>query len=119
MKDRILINGVWYVRETGPTLDTSDITECETCTYETDEYCWEASRIKNPEGSFYEDIDIKFTDKRSDPSKEDHWDNNLWFKGVFNGDEESLKEAYDEMDEYGVTIFQLFLKYLINKGWLS
>ena len=85
MEDRIQINGVWYIREDlqqdieeDVELDTTDF---EGCAYENRDYCWEATRIQRTGGDFYEDIDIKFTDKRNKPWVEDHWDNNNWFRG--------------------------------------
>ena len=81
MENRIQLNGVWYVREdlvpetTTNTkehfFDPDDVTNFEACVYETDDYCWEASRLrKNEDGSFYPSIDIKFTDKTPEDRKE-------------------------------------------------
>ena len=129
MENKIQINGVWYVREDSTvstattnnenhTFNPDNVTNFEGCVYETDDYCWEASRIRKKEdGSFYPGIDIKFTDKTSEDREdwiEDHWDNNSWMMAVFNGKEEALAET--PMNEEGVKVFREFLGYLNNIG---
>ena len=121
MQDRIEINGVWYVRED---ISNNQVEDLELifslqAMYENDKYCWEAIRSykENSQTHFYEDIDIKFTDKRDKPFKEDHWDNNSWFKGVLDNDPESLKDARESMCPSGVKTFQLFLNKLKERGW--
>jgi len=56
MNDRIEINGVWYVREDAinDSLDhleseEMNLTFSEECCYETDKYCFVASRIRKDE----------------------------------------------------------------------
>jgi len=85
MEDRLLINGVWYVRETEPETETKEIetTEFIGIVYETEDYVWKASKYYKDDGfSLYPDIDIEFTDKTTTPWAEDMWDNMNWFKGV-------------------------------------
>ena len=122
--DRIQINGVWYVRE-----DINYVREKEremnlafsqTCTYETDEYCWETSRLYKDKETFYPGIDIKFTKKDGPaPWREEHWDNNVWMRGVLKGDPESMFEAKKSMNDQGIADFQAFLKKLVELGWLT
>jgi hypothetical protein len=96
MENRIEINGVWYVREDAITdpldhleAEEMDLTFSEECCFESNKYCFVASRIRRDgEDEFYPDVSIKFTDKRSgdrDTWKEAYWDNN-------NGSKEYLKE---------------------------
>ena len=75
MENKIQINGVWYVREDSiaPTTNTKEhlfnpdnVTNFEACVYETDDYCWEASRIRKDDGTFYKDVHIEFKDKTVD-----------------------------------------------------
>lgn len=123
-KDRIQIDGVWYVKETNTapvTITEDDLTKSLSLTYEPfgGKYCWEATRIFSGEDSFYNLIDIKFVDKRtSQPWKEDDWDNNTWMIGVYENDPDALKEAREMMCEEGLKQFQAFIKVLIDKEWL-
>jgi hypothetical protein len=122
MQDRIEINGVWYVREDLSNTQEEDfeLSFSLHALYENDNYCWEATRLYKDDipKYFYDDlIDIKFTDKRVKPWKEDHWDNNFWMKGVLDNDPESLKDARESMCPSGVKTFQLFLNKLKEQGW--
>ena len=69
MEDRILINGVWYVRETQPEeIILDDLTQTLNIIYENGNYSWEATRIYKDDGeNFYETFDIEFTDKTGKP----------------------------------------------------
>lgn len=131
MENRIEINGVWYVREDAITdsLDHLEVEEIgltfsEECVYETGNYCFVASRIRKDESEeFYEDIYVKFTDKRSgdrDTWKEEYWDNNNWFKGILEGKAESIVSLDEETDicPQGKRQLKEFLKRLVEEGWL-
>ena len=130
MEDRIQINGIWYVKaEDDNDLwneeDALDVLWSKNCLYETQDYCWEASRcitdvedydyMYDPRIDFY----IEFTDKTTKPWKTDHWDNSRWVLGVLHNDPEAMKEARKEMDEQGIKDFRKFIKFLIEKGWMS
>ena len=131
MENRIEINGIWYVREDAITdsldhleAEEMDLTFSEECSYETDKYCFVASRIRKDDSSeFYPDIAINFTDKRSgnrDTWKEEYWDNNNWFKGILYGNSDSI-ESLDEETELcpqGKRQFKGFLNRLVEEGWL-
>ena len=131
MENRIEINGVWYVREDAITdpldhleAEEMDLTFSEECCYETDKYCFAASRMRKDGGDeFYPDIAITFTDKRSgnrDTWKEEYWDNNNWFKGILYGNSDSI-ESLDEETELcpqGKRQFKGFLNRLVEEGWL-
>jgi hypothetical protein len=120
MQDRIQINGVWYVREDISQQEDIEVTYSMSCHYETKDYFWEATRLLEDDGlAYYPDIDIKFTDKRTKPWKEDHWDSNLWMIGVMNNDPDSMKDARESMCEQGIKEFKLFLKKLEEEGWLK
>lgn len=124
MQDRIEINGVWYIREdlaNNQEVEDFELSFALQAMYEDDKYVWEATRLykDNSQTSFYEDIDIKFTDKRVKPWKEDHWDSNEWMKGVMNNDPESMTDAKESMCDDGVKTFKLFLNKLEEEGWLN
>jgi hypothetical protein len=122
MKDRIQIDGVWYVREleTEPKTEFLDV-EINTSLsahYENEDYSWEAIRMyKDDNETFYEDFDVKFTDKNTKPWKEDYWDNTAWIKGVYENNPDSTYIALEEMDENGLKHFRSFLNELKKLGW--
>jgi hypothetical protein len=131
MENRIEINGVWYVREDAITdpldhleAEEMDLTFSEECCFESNKYCFVASRIRRDgEDEFYPDVSIKFTDKRSedrDTWKEAYLDNNNWFKGILEGNYESVKSLNEETDicSQGKKQFKAFLHMLKKEGWL-
>jgi hypothetical protein len=123
IKDRVQIDGVWYRREAEAQEEREpQLTFAQTCTYETDEYCWEAVRLQRDEAvekGYYPGIDIKFTDKTEKPWTEEYWDNNVWMRGVLQDDPESMKEAVYNMNARGVQDFRAFLRRLVEIGWLT
>ena len=130
MEDRIQINGVWYTREDNqPTqeikpLKREDVTAFKGFVYETDKFCYEVTIIAKSglfeEGEYYDNIDIKFTDKRIKPWVEDHWDSMAWFKGVLENNPESINTLLvgDGMSREDVDGFRSFLAFLKQQGWL-
>lgn len=119
IKDRIQIDGVWYVREDNIEDEpiNLDVVETQGCLVENEDFCYDATRIANDKGGFYEGVDIKVTDKREKPWKEDHWDNNNWMRGVLEYNPESWKELPD-LDGKNIKFLQAFLQYLKDKEWL-
>lgn len=126
MSDRIEVNGVWYVREDSlpaeqKSFNINDIIWFEGCLYEDDKYCFEFSKIrKSEDGPYYNEIDVKFTDKRGgkrDTWVEEHWDNNYWFFDVLNNKPESLSEL-DHLCQDGIFTFKSLLQHLVDKQWL-
>ena len=84
-KDRIQIDGVWYVREGQPQskpLEPHQLTNTLNCIYETSNYCFEAIMIFRDDcETLYPDVSIEFTDKRNadyDDWKKDSSDNPIW-----------------------------------------
>jgi len=117
-KDRIQIDGVWYVRvDQAQKPIELDPTEFEGIVVEDDCFCFEATRIRKDGGGFYDDISIEFTDKRVKPFKEDHWDSTAWLKGILENDPDSLRGLPDIGSE-GIRFLQAFLQYLTDKDWL-
>jgi hypothetical protein len=133
MEDRIQINGEWYVREQSdaeleailhpfkklPEVEIN-IIRSESRTIESDKYCFEAIRLGKSDtpGDYFEDIDIKFTDKREKPWKEDYWDNPAWMRGVLINDPESLGHLEESVCLQGEAELKAFLKELKQEGWL-
>jgi hypothetical protein len=127
MKDRIQVDGVWYVREnkTLPIVEIKprDVTNSLSCTWESDEWCFEATVILKDEAKdltdIYTDPWIEITDKRPanrDDWKKDNSDNPNWFIGVLEGSDESMEDANKIFDEQGLAEFRGFISYLIDKG---
>jgi len=132
MENRIEVNGVWYVREDA-IIDPLDHLEAEeitttnslTCTYESDDWAFEAFVILRDEAKtledHYPDPSIQITDKRL-PGR-DAWtvedvDNPIWMRSILENDPESMKEARDMFDPNGLREFKDFLRHLEQKGWL-
>jgi hypothetical protein len=126
-KNRIQIDGEWYVKEiiaTPPeSIELSDLTFTKECIYGTDDYLWIASKIARThyepelvETDYYEGIDIKFTNKNT--SVEEYWDNTNWILGVYHNDKESIKIAKESMSIKGIETFRKYVKSLIVIGWL-
>ena len=118
-KDRIQIDGVWYVREDNIEDEPIKLEVVETQGYlvENTNFSYEATRIGNDEGGFYEGVDIQVTDKRSKPWKEDNWDNNNWMRGVLEYDPVSWKELPDLGSE-DIKFLMAFLQHLKDKEWI-
>ena len=123
-KDRVQIDGVWYVREDQAqieaVLEDFDPTGFEGYVVENDEVCFEATRIKRDDGSFYDGcVDIKFTHKvgaRKD-WVEDYWDNATWMLGVLNSNPESLRDISD-LGTHNILFLKTLLQFLKDKEWL-
>ena len=118
-KDRIQIDGVWYVKEDNQNDEPIKLEVVETQGYlvENTNFSYEATRIGNDEGGFYEGVDIQVTDKRSKPWKEDNWDNSNWMRGVLEYDPVSWKELPDLGSE-DIKFLMAFLQYLKDKEWI-
>lgn len=131
MENRIEINGVWYVREDAinDALDHLEEDEVELifskeCLYETDNYCFVASKIrKDDSDEYYQDTSIKVKekiDRDPDSWKEEYWDNDSWFKGILEGNRESIQSLNNDttLCEQGKRQFKSFLFRLKEEGWL-
>jgi hypothetical protein len=125
MENRIEINGIWYVREDvvekEENFEDFELSFSLSAMYENEKYSWEAIRLykDNSQTYFYDDIYIKFIDKRNTPHKEDLWDSNAWMLQVLKNDPDALKGARESMCEHGIKTFKLFLKKLQDECWLT
>ena len=98
MKDRIQIDGVWYIKENKQ--EPLDIIFYDGAVYEDDDYCIEATRHKGFHGIYLE-IDNKNTGKK------EYVDNEDYLKDVING------EAVCFMNG------NLLRNFLINLNWIE
>lgn len=126
MENRIQINGTWYVKEDSipqpapmaPKFDAALATHFEGYVYETDEYCWEATRIyKDGNKEFYDGVSIEFTNKNT--KEVEYWDNDSWMKNVLRNVQEALDGAMESMNDDGIATFKLFINFLMCQGWLK
>ena len=128
MKDRIEIDGVWYTREDStspkvkPQLEPS--ISIEGLVFESDLYCFEATRIRDDAGEFYhKDCTIKFTDKSikiidGEGSRDESWDNTEWMNEFLNNNPEALEEAVKSLCSQGLVELKEVLNELAVKGWI-
>jgi hypothetical protein len=119
----INIDGVEYalvpVGKLEPEVEIN-IIRSEARTIESDKYVFEAVRLerKDAPGTYFEGIDIEFTDKRQKPWKEEYWDNSAWMRGVLINDPESLENLRESVCLQGEAELKTFLKELKEEGWL-
>ena len=129
MKDRIEINGVWYTREDStspkvkPQLEPS--IAFEGLVFESDLYCFEATRLRDDDGEFYDkECSIKFTDKSLtlindvQGSRDEFWDNAEWMMGFLNNDPEAIEEALKSLCPQGMEEFRMVVQELAENGWI-
>jgi hypothetical protein len=127
MENRIKIGDEWYVKESSinKTKDSIhiDSTMSQHIIFETDECCFNVSRIyRDDEETFYDDVSIEFTDKRPSDGEdcpEEYWDNNTWMIGVLDNDETALKGARESLSEKGISELKYVVRQLVNKGWIK
>lgn len=124
MKDRILIDGEWYIRENvieNSKQIYSDPIHYEGLVFEFDDYCFDVSRIYRDDGTTYDALTIEFTDKR--PLREDwivvHWDSMYWFKSLLAKSPEALSTLREMVCERGEREFLHILDVLVERGWLT
>lgn len=122
MKERIEVNGVWYVKE--KTLQEElFISEFDGICYENDLFSIEVTRLKDRDGTPTENILMEYASKEvpgySVPTVIEYWDNTDWMLGVHQGSPTSLKQLYPIMDEGRVKQIQSIIGTLIEKGWLK
>jgi len=123
MKNRIEIDGVWYTREDNTTPEVKPQLESsiafEGLVFESDLYCFEATRLRDDNGEFYDkQCDIQFTNKKLDIDNSEHWDNTEWMIGFLSNDPEAIFEASKSLCPRGMEEFRVVLKELAEKGWI-
>ena len=124
MKDRIEVNGVWYIKEN--TIVQPTISELEPgikydgMVFESDLYSFDCTRIYDEDGNLYKDgnVCIKFTDKKLDIDNSEHWDSVDWMNGVLDGDEGSIETAMESLCTRGLIELKEVLTTLSVAAWL-
>ncbi|MDB4272354.1 hypothetical protein N9875_00845 [bacterium] len=123
MKNRIEIDGVWYTREDNTTPKVKPRLEpsiaYEGLVFESDLYCFEATRLRDDDGEFYDkECSIKFTDKKIDIDNSEYWDNAEWMIGFLNNDPEAIAEAEEALCPQGMEEFRIVVQELAENGWI-
>ena len=121
--DRIEINGIWYVKEDTIEKEIIELNPIlsEEITVENNDFCFVATKMfKEDTETQLGDIDIKFTDKRVKPWKEETWDHLGFFRGCIERNPDSLLSLRGEsgFNTDDVENFIAFLKEIQKRGWL-
>ncbi len=128
MKDRIEINGEWYVREDSlPHSVQNDIKVELAATsfwgkvYESDDYCFEVSLLLDDDGKPYGSVSIELTTKEGDKPdwKREYIDNEKWLLDVLDNNPESMLDANEMFTKQGLAEFRYVIEDLIEIGWLK
>lgn len=114
MKDRIQVDGVWYVREDEVGIENVEVVDYLGCVYEDEGFCFDATKLLRDDGTLYDDVDIEFTDKRAKPWKTNNWDNVEWMREVI----EPYKTMIPPLDSDSFPVAKAFILKLKEKGWL-
>ena len=123
MKNRIEIDGVWYVKE--ETEDQSTISQLEPgikydgYIFESNLYCFDCTRIYDEDGNLYKDgVCIEFTNKTIDMDMTELWDNTSWMNGFLKNDMEAIADARESLCAQGMVELSQVLTTLKEKEWI-
>ncbi len=128
-KNRINIDGVWYVRE--DKLNSKDINfkvyeddhiPTRGITLELEDFCFEFSVLENIQevghySTFY-GPSIVFYDKNTDIKHED-WDSQSWMKGILEGNEESLSDLPESFTKTQLIGLKAIIKKAQDPGHIN
>lgn len=128
-KNRIQINGEWYVKENAsvePLISKEDLSYSVECCWDGIDWTFKAFLMLEGDetdiDSRYSDIFIKIIDKRD--SNRDNWleegiDNPRWILGVLENNPDSMVDATAMFDSEGLSYFKAFANCLVERGWLK
>lgn len=129
MKDRIEINGVWYVKEelkipTGE--PTYDIVNSLECLYESKDFCFEATVLLKDEAETVNEyssfVSIEVTDKRKPKEKRETYDidNPQWVLDTLKDNTEATLDFNNVFNSpQGLKEYREFIEIIKEKGWLD
>jgi len=113
-KDRVQIDGVWYVRENIP-IEEIDPIYYLGAVLENEAYCFDANVLVE-DGEFLRDtFSVRFKDKKA--QIEEFWDNVLFFNGLLNDDAISWAGLEEAVVVGHRAYFMEFLRELKGKEW--
>ena len=124
MKNRIEIDGVWYVKE--ETEDQSAISQLgpgikyDGYLFESNLYCFDCTRIYDEDEKLYEDssVSIEFTNKTLDMDRTELWDNTSWMNGFLKNDIIAITDARESLCAQGMLELREVLTTLKEKEWI-
>ena len=130
MKDRIEVNGVWYIKE--DTIVQPTISQLEPgikydgFIFESNLYAFDCTRIYDEDGNLYKDgnLCIKFTDKSKGEGDQKEWgineiwDNADWMCGILENEVEAIDEAMESLCSQGLIELKEVLSTLRIAAWL-
>lgn len=115
-KDRIQIDGVWYVKEKSVVEDDIELIHTRGITCENDSVCIEFIVLEDEEGELsMPSFDVSF--KIKDREKE-FWDNPDWMLRYSEGESEAIGELKG-IDIDTRRIFEKMLECAISKGYVK
>ncbi len=121
VKDRIQIDGVWYVKEKeNSKVELQDLLYTQQCLLELDKCSFEAVRIfsdYNNEIFIKNSLYIKYVNKQT--QNEECWDNNTWMNQLLKGNKEALNEVSDTLSNDEIQQLKLFISKLIEDECLN
>ena len=127
MKDRIEVNGVWYIKENTivqPTISQLDSgVKYDGMVFESDLYSFDCTRVYDEDGNLYKDgnVSVKFTDKSitHDIDKfQEHWDNVDWMRALLINEPEAIEEAMESLCSQGLVELKEVLTTLRVAAWI-
>jgi hypothetical protein len=131
MKNRIEVDGVWYIKEEVATskFEKLWISELEPgikydgFVFESNLYAFDCTRIYDEDGNLYKDgnVCIKFTDKsvvHDITEYQEHWDNVDWMNGILENEVEAIDEAMESLCPQGLVELKEVLSVLRVAAWL-
>ena len=130
MKDRIEVNGVWYIKE--DTIVQPTISQLEPgikydgFIFESNLYAFDCTRIYDEDGNLYKDgnLCIKFTDKSKGEGDQKEWgideiwDNADWMCGILENEVEAIDEAMESLCSQGLVELKEVLTTLRIAAWV-
>lgn len=133
-KDRIQIDGEWYVKESTLTstntntlalpieIDESEPTFFRGCVFEDDTFCFEATNLTDKDGDIYGGLEIEVTNKKEPDwqnKPKEYIDNEKFLVSLLDNDEESIDEVLKFLDASQASYLIAFVKFLRDRGWVS
>ena len=131
MKNRIEVDGVWYIKEEVATskFEKLWISELEPgikydgFVFESNLYAFDCTRIYDEDGNLYKDgnVCIKFTDKsvvHDITEYQEHWDNVDWMNGILENEVDAIEEAMGSLCPQGLVELKEVLSVLRVAAWL-
>ena len=119
MKDRIQIDGVWYVKEEEEKKNPVDIYYYYEAVYE-DSYYYIVARVSLSAQTLKihpTSLNFEITDKRQNPWKEDYWDNIDWLRHLHQREVKQMRGVEEVIGKDGLNIILGMLDELKKKDW--